>query len=107
MHLHHQEDEGFYILDGQIRFRRGDEVFTAGPGEFVLGPRGVPHCYKVLDGGARALVLITPAGLEHMFLDAGLPGVDPTKPPSRNYDLNHVQELAGRYGFDIVGPPLE
>ena len=35
LHLHHQEDEGFYILDGQIRFRRGDEVFTAGPGEFV------------------------------------------------------------------------
>jgi hypothetical protein len=38
---------------------------------------------------------------------AGLPVVDPTKPPSRNYDLNHVKELARRYGFDIVGPPLE
>ena len=40
-------------------------------------------------------------------LDAGLPVVDPTEPPSRNYDLNHVKELARRYGFDIVGPPLE
>jgi quercetin dioxygenase-like cupin family protein len=71
LHLHHHEDEAFYILDGQIRFRRGDEVFTAKPGEFVFGPREVPHCYKVLDGGARALVLITPAGLEHMSLTQG------------------------------------
>ena len=107
LHLHNNEDEAFYILDGQIRFRRGDEVFTAGPGAFVLGPRKVPHCFKVLDGGARALVLMTPAGLEHMFLDGGLPVVDPTKPPSRNYDLDRVKELARRYGFDIVGPPLE
>jgi hypothetical protein len=37
----------------------------------------------------------------------GLPVVDPTKPPSRNYDLDHVKELARRYGFDIVGPPLD
>jgi hypothetical protein len=49
---------------GAMRFHRQT-------GEFVFGPREVPHCYKVLDGGARALVLITPAGLEHMSLTQG------------------------------------
>jgi hypothetical protein len=51
-------------------------------------------------------VLTTPAGLEHISSTQGCRG-RPTKPPSRNYDLNHVKELARRYGFDIVGPPLE
>jgi mannose-6-phosphate isomerase-like protein (cupin superfamily) len=107
LHVHHREDEAFYILDGEIQFRRGDEVFTAGPDAFVFGPREVPHSFKVLDGGARALVLMTPAGLEHMFLEGGLRVVDPTRPPARDYDIEHVKVLARKYGFDIVGPPLD
>jgi hypothetical protein len=107
LHVHHREDEAFYVLDGGIRFRLGDEQFTAGPGTFVFGPRDVAHCFKVLDGGARALVLISPAGLEHMFLEGGQPVLDPSAPPARDYDLEHVKVLAGKYGFHIVGPPLD
>lgn len=107
LHVHHHEDEAFYLLDGQIRFRRGDETFTAGPGDFVFAPRELAHCFKVLDGGATALVLVTPAGLEQMFVEGGLPVVDPTTPPSRDYDIEHVKELSRKYGFDVVGPQLE
>jgi hypothetical protein len=107
LHVHHREDEAFYILDGRIRFRRGEEEFVAGRGDFVFGPKEVPHCFKVLDGGARALVLITPGGLEHMFVEGGQPVRDETKPPARDYDVDHVVELARRYGFDVVGPPLD
>jgi quercetin dioxygenase-like cupin family protein len=107
LHVHHREDEAFYILEGEMRFRIGDEDFIAGPGEFVFGPRELAHCFKVLDPGARALVLITPAGLEHMFLEGGQPVTDPAQPPGRHYDLEHVKVLAARYGFDIVGPPLD
>jgi mannose-6-phosphate isomerase-like protein (cupin superfamily) len=106
LHVHHREDEAFYILDGEMRFKLGDEEFTVGPRQFVFGPREVPHCFKVLDGGARALVLITPAGFEHMFLEGGIPVVDPTRSPGRDYDIEHVKVLAAKYGFDIVGPPL-
>ncbi|MDP8905743.1 MAG: cupin domain-containing protein [Chloroflexota bacterium] len=106
-HTHHREDEAFYVLDGQIRFRRGDDHFTAGPGDFVFGPRAVPHCFKVLDGGARALVLVTPAGFEHMFLEGGIPVSDPAAAPAREYDLEHVARLAHAYGMEVVGPPLE
>lgn len=107
LHVHHREDEAFYVLDGEIRFRRGEEDFVAGPGEFVFGPREVAHCFKVLDGGAKALVLMTPAGLEQMFLEGGLPVTDPARAPAREYDLEHVKGLARKYGFDIVGPPID
>ncbi len=107
LHIHHREDEAFYVLRGQIRFRLGDDQFTASSGDFVFGPREIAHCFKVLDPGARALVLMTPAGLEQMFIEGGVPVTDPTSPPSREYHLEDVKRLAAKYGFDIVGPPLD
>jgi len=107
LHVHHREDEAFYVLEGEIRFRRGDEEFTASPGDFVFGPREVPHSFKVLGSGARALVLVTPGGLEQMFVDGGLPVTDPTTPPAPEYDMEQVHALARKYGWDVVGPPLE
>ena len=58
LHIHHREDEGFYVLEGEIRFRQGDDEFVAGRGTLVWGPRGVPHAFKVQPGGARALVIV-------------------------------------------------
>jgi len=106
LHVHHREDEAFYVLEGRIRFRCGDEEFTAGAGDFVFGPREVPHGFKVLEGGARALVLVTPAGLEQMFLDGGVPVHNAADRPPQAYDVEHVVALAQKYGFDVIGPPL-
>ena len=47
LHVHSREDEGFYVLEGEIRFRQGDHEFLAGPGSWVWGPRGVAHAFKV------------------------------------------------------------
>jgi quercetin dioxygenase-like cupin family protein len=106
LHVHHREDEAFYILEGQMRFRRGDKEFTAGEGDFVFGPREIAHSFKVLEGGARALVLMTPAGLEQMFIDGGVPVRDAAQPPAHEYDVEHAMALAKQYGWDVVGPPL-
>lgn len=106
LHVHHREDEAFFILDGQIRFRRGDAEFTSGPGEFVFGPREVPHCFKVLDGGARALILMTPAGLEQMFVEGGVPAHEGMVAPVMEYDMEKVTALAVKYGWDVLGPPM-
>ena len=106
LHVHHREDEAFYILDGEIRFRRGDDEFTGGPGDFVFGPREVPHCFKVLDGGARALVLITPAGMEEMFVEGGVPAHEGMVRPAMGYDMEKVTALAVKYGWDVLGPPM-
>ena len=107
LHIHHSEDEGFYLLDGAIRFRVGDDEFTATSGDFIFGPREVAHCFKVLEPGAKALVLVTPGGLEQMFIEGGVAVTDVSNPPSREYDLEDVKRLARKYGFDVVGPPLD
>jgi mannose-6-phosphate isomerase-like protein (cupin superfamily) len=49
IHVHHEDDEAWYVLEGMLRFRLGDETFEAGPGSAVLAPKGVPHAY----GNAR------------------------------------------------------
>ena len=106
LHVHHREDEAFYLLEGEIRFRRGDDEFTAKAGDFVFGPREVPHSFKVLDGGARVLVLMTPAGLEQMFIEGGVPVGDPDERPTEHYDMEPILALAAKYGWDVIGPPM-
>ena len=107
LHVHHHDDEAWYVLAGEFRFRRGDEEFTGTAGDFIFGPRGIPHSFKALEDGARALVLTTPGGLEEMWLEGGLPVADPAKPPPREFDVERVRALARKYGFDVVGPPVE
>ncbi len=77
---HHDFDEAFYVLDGELTFARGDERLTAGPGALLFAPRGVPHTLAALSGaGARYLLVITPAGFERYFdlIAAEQAGVDP------------------------------
>lgn len=106
LHVHHREDEAFYMLEGEIRFRHGTDEFVAGPGEFVFGQREVPHGFKVMGEGARALILMTPGGLEEMFLEGGIPAVDGMDAPKVEYDMERVTALAAKYGWDVLGPPM-
>lgn len=106
LHTHHREDEAWYVLEGAIRFLIGDQETTAEAGDFVFGPRDVPHSFKALETGARALVLTTPGGLEQMFLEGGLPVLDPSQPPPQGFDIERVSVLAKKYGCDVIGPPL-
>jgi quercetin dioxygenase-like cupin family protein len=107
LHVHRGEDEAFFVLEGRMRFRRGDEEMVLGAGQLFFGPRGIPHCFKVLEGGARALVILSPGGFEEMFVEGGVPVTDPVSPPSRDYDVNHVIALSRKYGMDVVGPPMD
>jgi mannose-6-phosphate isomerase-like protein (cupin superfamily) len=62
LHVHHRDDEAWYVLEGTLRFVIGDEEFEAGPGTAVLAPRGVPHAYGNARRGtpARYLLVLTP-----------------------------------------------
>jgi mannose-6-phosphate isomerase-like protein (cupin superfamily) len=61
-HVHHSDDEAWYVLEGTLRFKLGDETFEAGPGSAVLAPKGVPHAYgnARLGQPARYLLVMTP-----------------------------------------------
>jgi mannose-6-phosphate isomerase-like protein (cupin superfamily) len=80
LHFHTQEDAVFYIIEGHMDFVVGHRKISAGAGATVLLPRGVPHSSKAGDGGAKAMVILYPAGGEKMFreLDHVAPG-DPDR----------------------------
>src|SRR5215211_5535988 len=106
LHVHHHEDEGMLVLEGEIRFRQGTEEVTAGPGTLVWAPREVPHAFKVQSPSARALVIVTPGGFEEMFVDGGVPASESTESPALGYDPDAARALAEKFGFDVIGPQL-
>jgi quercetin dioxygenase-like cupin family protein len=107
LHVHSHEDEAMYVLEGQIRFRVGDEDLVAGPGTWVSQPRRVPHAFRVESEGARALVVFTPGGIERMFEEGGVPAGESAEPPQQDeYDVEAAAALADKFGFEVVGPQL-
>ncbi|MGE5858294.1 MAG: cupin domain-containing protein [Solirubrobacterales bacterium] len=107
LHVHGREDEGMYVLEGEIRFRQDDAEFVGGPGTWVWGPRGVAHAFKVESESARALVVATPGGFERMFEEGGVPVADSADPPVEEYDPRAAAALASAFGFEVVGPQLD
>lgn len=99
-HLHHNEDEAFYVLEGQLRFLSEGRSWVAGAGGFAFLPREIPHGFRVEgDARARCLLLVTPGGFEGFVAELSQPE-PPTSPP----DLGHLVEVAASYAVDILGP---
>jgi mannose-6-phosphate isomerase-like protein (cupin superfamily) len=107
LHVHHREDETFWILEGRFTVRCGDQTFSAEAGSYVFAPRGVPHTF-VVEGGApgRLLTLLTPGGSEAFFVQAGRPAPGPGLPPPAPPDLERLAVIAAGFDMEFVGPPL-
>jgi quercetin dioxygenase-like cupin family protein len=107
MHVHHAEDEAFYVLEGELTFQCGDRTARATAGSFVFLPRGVPHGFVVeSDTPVRMLTLLVPGGGERIFVEAGRPAEGPGLPPAAPPDIPTLKRVARKYGNDIVGPPM-
>jgi mannose-6-phosphate isomerase-like protein (cupin superfamily) len=107
LHIHRNEDEAWYVLDGRMTFFVGDESFVAEAGSFVFGPRGVPHTFTVDEEPTRVLVLATPGGFEHFALDlASAEATSDTPPPDLAAPTPEtVGPVGDRYGIEVIGPP--
>ena len=70
-HLHRGFEESFFVLDGLFTFTIGEAAFEAGPGTYLLVPRGTAHMITAAAGGGRFLTLMVPGGLEEMFFELG------------------------------------
>ncbi|MGY1703757.1 cupin domain-containing protein [Geodermatophilus sp. SYSU D00697] len=105
-HLHHVEDEGFYVLDGELVVECGDRRWTAGPGTFVFLPHGIPHVFVVTRGPVRGLQITSPAGFEDFIGELGRPPTGPGLPEPSEPDVPRLVEAAARYRGEILGPPL-
>ena len=107
MHVHHREDETFYVLDGALIVRCGDETYDAPAGSYIFLPRGVPHTFRVVSQTpVRMLTLLTPGGGEGVFIGAGRPAERLTLPPKTPPDIAKLKAVALQFGSEIVGPPL-
>jgi quercetin dioxygenase-like cupin family protein len=67
LHVHSNEDEAFYVVEGTITVTVGDEHYEAGPRSFVFLPRGIPHSWDVVGERARVLMITVPAMLEEFL----------------------------------------
>ncbi len=108
LHVHHREDEGFWILEGELTFYVGDQTIKAHPGSFLFGPKDVPHAFTVDSGPAKLLFVLSPAGLEDLVRDMGEPAgsltVPPQAPPSEA-EMLQMAAIAAQHGAEILGPP--
>ncbi len=105
LHVHHREDEGFWILEGEVTLHVGDETIEARAGDFAWGPRDIPHRYVVGPGGCRMLFICTPAGFEGLVRDMSVPAGARTLPPPSDDepDMEMVAAVAQRYGCELLG----
>jgi quercetin dioxygenase-like cupin family protein len=107
LHVHHREDEWFYVTDGELTFWVGGQVINAPAGSFVYGPRDIPHTFDVVSDEARFLLVTEPAGFETFMRAASQPAPTLTipPPPTEPPDLDGLTALAAEYGVEILGPP--
>jgi mannose-6-phosphate isomerase-like protein (cupin superfamily) len=103
LHIHHAEAEGFYLLEGTVELTCGAETVTARAGDFVYGPRNVPHKYVVVgDRPARLLLMFSRPGFESFFAEGGAP-LD--QPPAGPPDLEAMRRLVAKYDMELLETP--
>lgn len=100
-HVHHAEDEAFYVLEGELAIVCGGKWMKAGPGAYAFGPREIPHGFKVIGSSqARMLLLCSPGGFEQFVLELSQP-IDAVPAPP---DMAKMVEVAAKFKIDILGP---
>ncbi len=102
LHVHQDEDEAWYVLEGEAEFFCGERRFTAAAGAWVFLPKAVPHSFRVGADGARLLTLTAPSRFADFVREAGEPASQESGAPM---DVAALAAIASRYGIEIVGPP--
>jgi uncharacterized cupin superfamily protein len=99
LHIHHDQDEWWYIIEGQHLFQIGDRKIVAKPGDALYGPRGVPHSHRRLTTGAGIGGYLGAGTIEEFFIKVAQRR---QKDPKAALD-----DLFLAHGMKIVGPPVE
>jgi quercetin dioxygenase-like cupin family protein len=111
VHIHTEEDEAFYLLDGTMTYSADGQIHRLSRGSFIFLPRGLPHAFRVTSSDpVRFLALVVPGPLMNLYDEVGRPaGQHQLPPPDQELlmaDVHRWLEAAPRYGLRIVGPPL-
>jgi quercetin dioxygenase-like cupin family protein len=111
LHRHTHEAEAFYLLDGRMDYRAGEEDYELYAGCFMYLPAGLPHAFRIRgDEPARFLAMVEPGGLLGLYDEVGiaatelrLPGDDGLAP---EVEIPRWLDAAPRFGLEVVGPPI-
>lgn len=104
LHVHYREDEAFFVLEGSATIQVGDETFEASAGDYVFGPRGVPHKYKLGPEGCRMLFICSPGGFEKLVREMSEPAKSRTLPPPSEGkpDWERIAAVAQANGCELL-----
>ena len=106
-HIHHREDETFYILEGEMTASVGGRTIKGTPGTAIFLPRDVVHSFEIESEQMRMLVLLTPAGGEGYFKECSVPAPAMTLPPPPEVSYGEIEKLlavGAQYGIEFVLP---
>lgn len=100
LHVHHEQDEWFYIVKGEFIFEVGGDRHELKAGDSLFAPRGVPHTFACADGNGTLLTTLSPAGTFETFI----------LETTRTSEIPSPQEMARHFeqhDMTLLGPPLE
>ncbi|MDQ3678854.1 MAG: quercetin 2,3-dioxygenase [Actinomycetota bacterium] len=108
LHVHHNEDEGFWILDGSATFEVGEQTIEARSGDYLFGPRDIPHRYTAGPDGCRMLFILTPGGFEELLRAISRPAASRTLPPAGDAtppseeEMQRMQAVIQAHGCELL-----
>jgi glyoxylate utilization-related uncharacterized protein len=105
-HLHHVEDEVFYVLDGEFTFICNGTKTVVSPGGYIFLPRGIPHGIRVSASvPSTLLILATPGtGFVGMMQEMAVPATERVLPVPTQPDIEKLTRLCAKYQIDLLGP---
>lgn len=100
LHLHHNEDETFHVLEGQVEFQIGVKNIQAIAGTTIYLPRNTPHAFTIVgEAPAKMLIMLMPAGLEKYFEELSQLSL------SELPNMQVVMAISARYGIELLSHP--
>src|SRR5512139_4221935 len=108
LHVHKSLDDTWYILDGKMVVRCGDDVLVVGTGHWVSMPRGVPHTFRVVgDREARILLVHDNASFRDLIRELGVPAAARVVPPQAVFpSRDELARVASSHDLTVIGPPM-
>jgi quercetin dioxygenase-like cupin family protein len=107
LHVHHRDDEGFWVLEGDVTFEVGDTTIEASAGDYVFGPRDIPHRFTVGDHGCRMLFILVPGGIEGVIRATSEPAPSRTLPPPPTAEptpneIEGLKAIVKEHGYELL-----
>jgi quercetin dioxygenase-like cupin family protein len=107
LHVHRRDDEGFWILEGDVTFEVGDTTIEASAGDYVFGPRNIPHRFTVGDAGCRMLFILVSGGIEDVIRATSERASSHTLPPPSEVEptreeVEGLKAIVKEHGYELL-----